>query len=330
MSQAEVIDYSLSLEYASKTIKDYKEYKDLVKVVDDKYLSEIMAYEIQLQTKKSVIEHFVTDEYNLIYYLVMDKQLTNFEQLQTEMTKIDKPYFFYIISRYVLDSAEVFSPQLLLDCALSEENRWRLTALYYHFDSLRSAFCEAMSDTWSLYSQVRTRLLGIFNKKINQGEKRLQERSDELYKLVYQDYISKESYQSSTQTFLLLLAFQKVAYFQKNDVNQLALGLYAFDYFEFVKGIDSYGQEYREKVLKTLADPTRFGILKMIGDGIYSNKVMAKKFDISSAAISYQLKYLMDHHIIKTGSNSKKYRLNKELLLSVMSGIEKELFLDKF
>ena len=322
------IDFCLSLVYASKNLEDYKEYKDLLKVIDKDYLKQIKDYQVLLQHDAKSIDFFVNEDYNLLSYIQIDYQATHFEDLYSQLITMSKKDFFQIISTHILEKETSFSIQDLLKATLSDKHKWKLTELYYNFEAIKQAFLTVITRAWSRYLTLVDCLEKQFNPKISREQKRLLQQSDELYETVYRDYISKQDYLSARSSHLFLVSFQKILFIKVDDFAILGLGLFTYDYFNLIKTNHAFNQEIREKYLKILADPTRYGILKLIIEGISSNKIIANKFGISSAAVSYQLKNFLDHKLIVIDSDSRNYALNKKLLRQILAGIEKELFLD--
>ncbi|MGT2799479.1 ArsR/SmtB family transcription factor [Streptococcus marmotae] len=323
-----IVDFCLSLIYAGKNLEDYKEYNDVVKIVDKTYLSEIKKYQFFLQNNTRYIEFFVNEEFNLLSYILVVQQITSFEELSSFLRDVSKDQLFQIISTHILDKETKFSTKDLLDVSLEEKNKWKLTELYYHYPQIKKKLLEIIEQSWNQYLQVVTNLEKDFYSKIIQEKKRLADKSSELYAVVFQHYISENDYASAQNNHLLLVSFQKILFIKLEKDTTLGLGLFTYDYLNFIKSMNSYSQESREKFLKILADPTRYGILKLIIEGVSTNKVIANKFGISSAAVSYQLKNLLDNKIIIVEPGGRKYSLNKDLLKQIISGIEKELFLD--
>ncbi|MEY8461980.1 ArsR/SmtB family transcription factor [Streptococcus merionis] len=323
-----VIDFCLSLIYAGKNLEEYKEYKDLLKAIDTNYLKAIKEYQLILQEQCHLIDYFVNEEYNVLSYILILQHIPDFEALKSYLTNVSKEDFFQVISTHILEKKTPFSTQDLLEVSLEEKNKWKLTELFYKYTEIKDEFLEVIENSWQQYSSLVTSLEQHFQSKIAQEKRRLAEKSDNLYSVVYRDYITKEDYETSENNHLLLVSFQKIMFTKMTKSGSLGLGLFAYDYLRFVKSTNNYNQESREKILKILADPTRFGILKFIIEGVSSNKIIANKFGISSAAVSYQLKNLLDNKIILIDPNSRKYTLNKELLKHTLIGIEKELSLD--
>lgn len=323
-----LVDFTLSLEYATKTLSEHKEYRELVKVTDAQYLEHIDDYQEFLQDRKDGIANWVTDEYNIAYYLLLDRSLSSFHDMNTAVQELDRDAAFSLISTYVLDSEQEFHVHDLIGSALSDKNRWRLTELYYDFDKLKDDFSRNLMQAWRRYKQLKDTLSCAYERKISQETARVSEKSDELYSIVYKNYISREDFNAASKQIVLLASLDTVLYVQKGEEKYIGIGVYTFDCLKLVHDANSYGQEFREKILKALADPTRFGILKLIDENITSNKIIAHKFGISSAAVTYQLKYLLDNHIITSDAQSKKLFVNKKLLAAVLAGIEKELHLN--
>lgn len=323
-----VIDFCLSLVYAGKSLEEQKDYKELEKSVSSSYIKEIKEYQIFLQEYRKDIAYFVNEDYNLLLYIVTIYQTLSVEDLCTFLKSATQEDLFQIVSKQILDKEVAFSTKALLDIAMEEKNKWKLTELHDHYLSIKEGFLTILPHAWKRYDELVTYLERQFQDKIEHESQRLTEKSSQLYKMIYQDYITKEDYLSSEENYLFLVAFQQSLFIKNGESGILGLGLFAYDYMKLVKSIEHYDQESREKILKILADPTRFGILKLINEEVFSNKIIANKFGISSAAVSYQLKNLLEHDIIRMDSTSRKYRVNKDLLKQLFAGIEKELLIE--
>lgn len=323
----QLVDFCLSLVYSGKNLEDYKEYNDLLKIMDINYFNEIKTYQLFLQNHNKYIEFFVNEEYNLLSYILIIHKISNFEELSTFLKNISRDDLFQILSTNILETNTKFSPKDLLYVPLKEKNKWKLTELYHNYSQIKNKFLDIAEDSWNQYLKIVKNLEKQFHYKIVQEEKRLQDKSGDLYSAVYQNYISKNDYISAQNNHLLLVSFQKILFIKIEEDTTLGLGIYTYDYLNFTKSVNSYSQESREKFLKILADPTRYGILKLIIEGVSTNKIIANKFGISSAAVSYQLKNLLDNKIIVVEPDGRKYSLNKDLLKQIIAGIEKDLSL---
>ncbi|MFD0704436.1 hypothetical protein ACFQY8_01535 [Alloscardovia venturai] len=324
-----LIDFALSLDYAVKGVSEYKEYRDLLKVVDSRYLEHILHYQEFLQSKKDCTLNWVTDEYNVLHYILIDRKVSSYGDLVQRLQSLSRDEVFSLINAYALDSpSRQFHVRNLVNAHLSEVNRWRITELYYNFDNLKIALIENLTKLWEEYTRLISSLEHEFSRKIAQETQRIHDKSEDLFSTVFKDYISHDDFNSSTEQYLLLASIHRVIFIQNKEEKSIGTGIYTFDYSKLMHDVNSYGQEFREKILKALADPTRFDTLKLINEGIVSNKIIAQKFGISSAAVTYQLKYLLENRILIVESQSKKPMLNKKLLKAILTGVEKELFLD--
>lgn len=82
-------------------------------------------------------------------------------------------------------------------------------------------------------------------------------------------------------------------------------------------------------ILKGLSDPTRYKILKSIKSGISSNKVLAKLNQVSPyCAITYQLNYLQNIHLIEYDKTKKTYySVNSDLIRTIVNAVKIGFFL---
>ncbi len=81
------------------------------------------------------------------------------------------------------------------------------------------------------------------------------------------------------------------------------------------------------RAFKALADPTRIGLLKQIGDSEVSCQELQKKFDLSQPTLSHHFKKLIDADIIlqRKEKTANFYAVNDEFLKKIGIDIQKLL-----
>ncbi|WP_238141245.1 hypothetical protein, partial [Streptococcus suis] len=92
---------------------------------------------------------------------------------------------------------------------------------------------------------------------------------------VFSDYINKESFEEVREKFVLPFLVHKMLYITAGNFSCVGIGYQTYHYWSLLKRKGNINQRTREQVLKTLVDPTRFGILKFINEGIWSNKIIS-------------------------------------------------------
>lgn len=327
MTNAKLIDFCLSLTLANEKIETKKEYKLIQKMLPEDFLAAILQYQNRISEHQQKLLPFVNTEYNLLLYFTLLNDVQTFDDLIVALNHWSKEDCFQLVSTYIIESEQKFTIKALIDVQLTSENKWQLTELFTDFANKKEKLLQCIPTIQQMYQETAQLLESQYSEKINEETQLLQAKSDQLYEIVFKDYVASEDFHHSEQNLIFLLNCYSVFYFNDSKTSYLGCGVFAREYFEFIRGTAAYSQTFRENILKILADPTRFGILKMINSGISSNKVIARKFGISPAAVSYQIKNLLENQLILVENSHKKYRLNNPLLKQLLNGIENELFL---
>lgn len=105
----------------------------------------------------------------------------------------------------------------------------------------------------------------------------------------------------------------------------MAVGLHVYDYYLALEKQRTLDQVTMQHVLKVLADPTRYGIMKCIEKGMTSNKEIAKIFSISPSGVTYQTKFLLENQILLIDPETKRYVLNQEIIRLALHTVLAEL-----
>ena len=294
-----------------------KEDKVFQKIKDDDYIDLVNAYEEKVSRNWNRIYGFVGRDFNLIFDMCILSRAKNVEDFlkflkesgQEEMqAAINKSYDF----KDGLDLKGLES----LD--IEDGSRWKILYAYESFDNEKEGLIEDLEGAYEDYRSYRKIILDSYEKVIKDLVESLEAGRDR--DLLY-SYMGEAMRDYRDFEFVIgLFSFNAIRVWEKEKL--ISFGLYSLKYFEELEKAKTSSLEESQEVLKALADPTRYKILKSIKSGINSNKVLATSLDISPAGVSYQLKSLKDANLIFYDSSSKKYRVNNDLLKAAINNIE--------
>lgn len=320
----QLLDFILALNLVKEPLSDYPEYETLTSLLSKDYLDQLKHFQQALTTLEDW-PFFINDGYHIpLAYLSAQTSLQSFSQFIDGLDSLSSQEFQELVSKAAFDGvSDNLSFDAINQSNLSKLNKWHVSSLIFNAKQEQKKLVDLLNVSWQLYEEHLKTSLSL----LEQSQLTWPKQAD-VYNKVCQAYISLEQFEHCQERLLLPSLAHKFFYLQTPRANVMAMGPFTVSYFEHLNRQTHYSQEVREQVLKTLADPTRFGILNFINDGIWSNKVIAQRFNISSAAVSYQLKHLVEHEIILFDSNLRTYSLNKTKLSHVLEDIKKELNLE--
>ncbi|HEM2750660.1 TPA: winged helix-turn-helix transcriptional regulator [Streptococcus suis] len=323
-----LVDYIFSFDLINDPIQETSEYKDVEKVTSEEVLGIIRSFQMTLMKQKNELLPYVNDEYNLLSAIFFhNPSISTFADYCSYIEDLTLLQLSEIVSVYILQlerKNEEISIETIISSDFSETNKWRLTTILFSYEISKKKMMGFLEQTWRIYNQYLEQLLETLSNEEKQSKHLLLE-SDDLYQVVFSDYINKESFEEVREKFVLPFLVHKMLYITAGNFSCVGIGYQTYHYWSLLKRKGNINQRTREQVLKTLVDPTRFGILKFINEGIWSNKIISEKFGISSSAVTYQLKYLMEHQIIFQDTETRKYSINKPLLSQVLLDLKEEL-----
>lgn len=320
----QLLDFILALNLVKEPLSAYPEYETLTSLVSKDYLDQLKHFQ-QALTALEDWPFFINADYNIpLAYLSAQTTLQSIQQFIDGLASLSSQEFQHLVSQTAFDGIiEDLSFEHINQSNLSKLNKWHVSSLIFNSEQEQSKLIELLRHSWQLYEEHLKTCLSLLEHSQLTWPTQL-----DVYNKVCQAYISQEQFNQCQERLLLPSLGHKFFYLQTPIANVMGIGPFTVTYFEHLDRQTHYGQEVREQVLKTLADPTRFGILNFINDGIWSNKVIAQRFGISSAAVSYQLKHLVEHEIVLYDPNLRTYSLNKIKLSHVLEDIKKELNLE--
>ena len=322
----EIVDLVFSLDWLKADFSASKDQALVQEAAGEAYLEEIHQYQTDLEQLGERLAPFANEDYNLFAALYLTgENVDSVEDFRLSLESLDRHQVEKTLRMAVLEtqSASIGYGEIAAS-AFSEVGKWHLSQLLFDFDTQKRQIVSVFDELLGLYRRASECIRQVYADELVELRQALQEERSSFEPL-FSDYISSSAFATSGEILLLPLLLHQVLYAQVYDKMVIGMGLASRKYDRLKQKQCHYGQEVREQVLKTLADPTRYGILKFIKDGIWSNKVMAERFGISSAAISYQLKYLVEHDIIHFDPQTRKYYLHTELLDQVFADIKQEL-----
>ncbi|WP_238143494.1 hypothetical protein, partial [Streptococcus suis] len=89
---------------------------------------------------------------------------------------------------------EEISIETIISSDFSETNKWRLTTILFSYEISKKKMMGFLEQTWRIYNQYLEQLLETLSNEEKQSKHLLLE-SDDLYQVVFSDYINKESFE---------------------------------------------------------------------------------------------------------------------------------------
>ena len=164
------------------------------------------------------------------------------------------------------------------------------------------------------------------------------EESDE-FALYVEDKIKNEGMdylKALTQRYLKIEGFDEIhvttSFYNTYDLNfaieDNILYVYIGPKYDEVMNKSSRENQIEKnlRVMKNLSDKTRFEISKFLLRGKYFGQEIANEFDISTAAVSYQMNYLFSANLVQIEKKDRKtyYALNKDAIRECVDFLNKE------
>lgn len=318
-----LLDFLVSFELMYEDLSDDEE-TILDKIVAPTYKKLIMEY-ISTFSEKDIFKKFVSKDYNILSSLMLNqKNIINFEQYLQAIKELDKKEFKISVSKIFKIENTDFLLNDMESLELSSEAKWKLLLLLENFDQLKDDLVLSLQQEYAIYCSYADKISDQYPEKIDEL-KGLFENGTGLYDVVFKDLlvIDKSDFDELQEYLILRISVNRVLLKYKNK--QVALGTYVYDYFYEKSKEKDLELEMMQNVLKVLADQTRYGIIKCIGNGITSNKEIATIFSITPSGVTYQLKFLADKEIIRKDNVTKQYVLNNELIKSALATLTSDL-----
>lgn len=146
---------------------------------------------------------------------------------------------------------------------------------------------------------------------------------------ILDDYFDGKKYTGEEEVYLSITAYNHLNYTMLNEKRIIYFGLYLREIFSHVIK-DRDKEEMALNAIKTISDPTRYKILKLLKDEPKYASEIAKELDLSAATINHHINLLVNMRLIKVLINeedNKKifYEVNKEILSEVINIVRSNL-----
>lgn len=318
-----LVDFLKSFELVT-VIDDFLDDKEqtlLDRIMPAAYKQAVLSYSESLKAQDSIFGRFVTRDYNLLLALLFQMDsLEDFGTYRQFLVQQTLSSFVELLEQTFSLSYLEKGYHQLEELDLLPTNKWYLFTILSDFETKKEELLEALDRQYVLYCQQADYLYRTYEDKINRLQESLSQ-SENLYPLIFKEVLSEEEYHSRKDCFILLLSGHYLLVHYKKNHRLIALGLYVYDYYLEVERQKTINQETAQTVLKVLADPTRYGIMKCIEKGMTSNKEIAQLFSISPSGVTYQTKFLLENQMIKTNPETKNYQLNRELIAQALTNV---------
>lgn len=310
----ELIDFLFSF----VQIKSWeKEDKVFEKIKDDDYIGLVNAYEEKMAGNWNRIYGFVGMDFNLVFDMCNLSKVNNIGDFLDFLKDSGKEDMQEAINKSY-NFKDGLDLKGLESLDIEDGSRWKILYAYESYDKEKDGLIKDLEGAYEDYRSYRKIFLDSYEKVIKDLVESLEAGRDR--DLLYA-YLGEAIKNYRGFDFVIgLFSFNAIRVWEKEKL--ISFGLYSLKYFEELEKAKTRSLKETEEVIKALADPTRYKILKSIKSGINSNKVLATSLDISPAGVSYQLKSLRDANLIFYDSSSKKYRVNNDLIKAAINNIE--------
>lgn len=298
-------------------------------IAGEAYLKVVEAY-IKDISPLTTIPKFVSVDNNFLMKLATREKAFFYEDFCKALQDLKKEDFERLIIRTVYDKDEKEREKAALEIRdlerleMSEAQKRGLLMVLEDFPAYREKLLSELDQAREAYKKAR----GLLDPLLEEDQKAGEILEDDgLYEKILKNYISYETYKKIDFLILLPLSFYYV-YVQTDDEYEMSavfLGYHIPDIYQARQAKKKLEDLELAKVFKILSDPTRYGILKLIEEGVTSNSVLADKFGVTPAAISYQFKYLTENGIISKDEKTKKIEVNKDLVKSAIEVLKIDL-----
>ncbi|MDO5716652.1 MAG: helix-turn-helix domain-containing protein [Tissierellia bacterium] len=330
-----VRDFIATLEIHSEELeKDFFDTKEReYSTTEEAYMKAILSYQKDLEDLRLPISHFVSKGFNmytsLYAYYKMNHPLDTFDAFTTQLEALKQEDIRAMLS-IGLGLEEDFSVAELNETDLSPEGKWCILSLLGDFERTKKQLLSIYTKTAQLYRKHYHGLEKEFPSLIECKCQKLSTNQEKILQKFYYDFLPQSP--EPSEIYILPMNVNRVSidmslYGEKTCF--FSMGLFLWDNILAKEGSEAVDERQCLDILKLLADPTRFGILKMIKGGITTNKVLAAIFSITSAGVTYQLKTLAEHDLIQTNEGTGKYEVNDALIQRVFDALQKDLKLSE-
>ncbi|MGT2799141.1 winged helix-turn-helix domain-containing protein [Streptococcus marmotae] len=320
-----IVDFlqSFSLLYE---IKEWDNGQETVldRIMDKNYQDLVRQYVHEISRHKPILSQFVTKDYNILWlFLSVQAEIRHFTDYLEGVQQVSQEQFLQLLAREFSEEGKGFTLVDLDRQAWSASSKWNLVLLQEEFQAKRGALLSILPKLYQLYGEYARMLETQFEKKIQTAQLHLT--TEKSYQLIFKDYLDEKTFQTVQDQLVLLISSHKVLIHLKQPHPLLGIGVHVYDYFEEQQRQALLDEVSMQNILKVLADQTRYGIIKVIGKGMTSNKEIAKAFSISPSGVTYQLNFLVDNHIIQKDDETKQFVVNHDLIRSALLAVLNDL-----
>lgn len=320
-----LIDYLKSFELLDMQ-DDMEENNSLLdRVIDSNYKKKILLYveELNRDFQDSVTRYFIGEKFNLLFSIANDNEIKSFKAL---IGKLDNYTLdeLYETLRGILNLQSDISLQNIEELSLSFKDKWKLAILINEFADIKMKLIFELSNFYETYVEYAEALYKDYFEKISRVETVLSE-GEFLYQNIFREYVEKKIFDGIDRRLILLLSANEIIMYNTRRSHLIGIGLYVLDFYLEMEKQKKIDEIKMTQIFKSLADPTRYGIIKSLNKGITSNSVLADMFSVSRAAISLQFKHLQANDMIIVDDETKQYAVNKDVIKYAIEKLQMDI-----
>lgn len=287
------------------------------RIKDDFYIEIVESYVELIKKKYFNLYNFVDEDMNVYMSLFIrwnslniDDFLSKFMSLyENELGKVLKESFML----------KDISEKTIKEAQISNTSKMKILYLISNLSNIKKETADSLKLAFREYERYMSIISDKYDKEIKKLEQSVE--SGQL-NYIFTSIFNQKIMSSVDKYSFLVMSINKVMYWEGNYDNILGYSYFSMKYYFEIMNSKNIEENEVIDILKGLSDPTRYKILKSIKSGISSNKVLAKLNQVSPAAITYQLNYLQNIHLIEYDETKKTYSVNSDLIRTIVNAVK--------
>lgn len=244
----------------------------------------------------------------------------------------------YILLRYLesipgipanynsLDLSLATLRKYLADAMLSGEDKWKMLNLFMDPRGLFQEYCNILEEIQPIFEKHYTKVAQRVKDYCLHIQKQIMEGETTALEILAPEFLNQDIEDrligTGKRPILIINGLDNFSmlYLLQRDKNYV-LGI-GTEMEDLAFNIIARGEDKRESLLAglwDLSDGTRYRILKYLSEGIRTNKELAEKLGVTSAAISYHLRMLLQDKMVII--ERPGYVVNERRILEISKGI---------
>lgn len=287
------------------------------RIKDDFYIEIVESYVELIKKKYFNLYNFVDEDMNVYMSLFLRWNSLNIDDFLSKFMSLDENELGKVLKESFM--LKDISEKTIKEAQISNTSKMKILYLMSNLSNIKKETADSLKLAFREYERYMSIISDKYDKEIKKLEQSVE--SGQL-NYIFTSIFNQKIMSSVDKYSFLAMSINKVIYWEGKYENILGYSYFSMKYYLEIMNSKNIEESEVIDILKGLSDPTRYKILKSINSGISSNKVLAKLNQVSPAAITYQLNYLQNIHLIEYDERKKTYSVNSDLIRTIVNAVK--------